>query len=244
MRYALQWILSLLFIAQMYITIISIALLFTPAAFFTRRASFAWMRIYSNWVRFSARWMLGLHTEVRGPVPTGAALIASKHQSFLDSLLLFAILDTPRFIMKKELAWIPLMGWHAMRIGCVPVDRGRRGAAIKKMLADVDRGEQRPGQLVIYPQGTRVAPEAKLPYKVGTALIYSQLNQPCIPVATNVGFFWPRHGIYRRPGNAIIEFLEPIPPGMPLKAFMARLELEIETASDRLLAEAKAAATL
>lgn len=242
MRHVLQWILSLLFIAQMYVSIIVIALAYTPAALFSRSASFAWMRHYANWVRFTARVMLGLHTEVRGKVPTGAALIASKHQSFLDSILLFSALDTPRFVMKKELAWIPLMGWHALRIGCVPVDRGRRGAAIKKMLADVEKGEQRPGQLVIYPQGTRVAPDAKLPYKVGTALIYAQLDQPCIPVATNVGFFWPRHGFYRRPGTAVIEFLDPIPAGESLKPFMTRLEEEIEAASDRLLAEARAAA--
>jgi len=238
MRYAFQWLMSLLFVAQMYVAIIVLALAYTPLALFKREASFRWMQLFCRWVRFTARIMLGLHTEVRGEIPTGAVLIASKHQSFLDSITLFSVLDAPRFIMKKQLAWIPLMGWHALRIGCVPVDRGKRGAAIKKMVADVNAGAQRPGQLIIYPQGTRVAPGVEIPYKMGTAILYTQLAQDCIPVATNVGVFWPRHGIYRKPGRAVIEFLPRIPVGLSNHDFMAKLETEIETASNTLHKEA------
>ncbi|HEX9858049.1 MAG TPA: lysophospholipid acyltransferase family protein [Paracoccaceae bacterium] len=238
MRYALQWLLSLIFVIQMYVAMIALALAFTPLAVFWRGASFKWMQLFARWTRFTARWLVGLRTEVRGEIPTGAVLIASKHQSFLDSITLFSVLDGPRFVMKKQLAWIPLMGWHALRIGCVPIDRGKRGAAIKKMVADVEAGAQRPGQLIIYPQGTRVAPGVDIPYKVGTAVLYTQLGQDCVPVATNVGVFWPRHGIYRKPGLAVVEFLPRIPVGLSNAAFMARLEDQIETASDRLMAEA------
>jgi 1-acyl-sn-glycerol-3-phosphate acyltransferase len=125
-----------------------------------------------------------------------------------------------------------------MRIGCVPVDRGRRGAAIAKMMADVKAGAERPGQLIIYPQGTRVAPGTSLPYKIGTALLYTQLGQPCVPAATNVGVFWPRRGILRHRGTAIVEFLPEIAPGLDNAEFMARIEGDIEAASDRLMAEA------
>jgi 1-acyl-sn-glycerol-3-phosphate acyltransferase len=93
--------------------------------------------------------------------------------------------------------------------------------------------------LVIYPQGTRVAPGDKKPYKIGTGAIYEQLDQPCIPVATNIGHFWPKRGLLRKPGTSVVEFLDPIPPGMPLKEFMAHLEDVIETRSDALLAEAQ-----
>nr|CAB89290.1 putative acetyl transferase [Cereibacter sphaeroides] len=181
----------------------------------------------------------GAPTEVRGEIPTTGALIASKHQSFLDSILLFSVLPAPRFIMKKQLAWIPLMGWMALQAGFIPVDRGKRGAAIKKMMADVEKGRATPGQLIIYPQGTRVAPGAHLPYKMGTAALYGQLEQPCYPVAANVGVFWPRHGIYRRPGTAVVEFLPPIQPGHTAAAFMVELETAIEDASNRLIAEAR-----
>ena len=91
----------------------------------------------------------------------------------------------------------------------------------------------------IRPQGTRVAPEAKKPYKVGSGVLYEQLGQTCVPVATNVGYFWPKRGFLRKPGTAVIEFLDPIPPGKPVKEFMATLESAVESRSFALLAEAK-----
>jgi 1-acyl-sn-glycerol-3-phosphate acyltransferase len=91
--------------------------------------------------------------------------------------------------------------------------------------------------MIIYSQGTRVAPGVKKPYKVGTAVLYSQLQQPCYPVATNVGVFWPKRGIYRKPGRAVVDFLPPMPPGMPNDAFMAKLENDVEAVSEALLTE-------
>ncbi|MGP3697837.1 lysophospholipid acyltransferase family protein [Rhodobacter sp. NSM] len=240
MRTALQWIRSFVFNIVMYASMILIALAFTPLVLVDRKWAPVWMRLFARWTRFALRWIAGLKTEVRGQVPTGAALIASKHQSFLDSIVLFSVLPAPRFIMKKQLAWIPLMGWMAIRAGFIPVDRGKRGAAVKKMMADVEKGRETPGQLIIYPQGTRVAPGKHLPYKMGTAALYGQLEQDCYPVAANVGVFWPRHGIYRRPGTAVVEFLPPIPPGHTAAAFMVELEGAIETTSNRLIAEAQA----
>ncbi|MBT8424840.1 MAG: 1-acyl-sn-glycerol-3-phosphate acyltransferase, partial [Silicimonas sp.] len=80
---------------------------------------------------------------------------------------------------------------------------------------------------------------AKRPYKVGTGALYQQLGQPCVPVATNIGHFWPKRGFLRRPGLAVVEFLDPIEPGMEIKAFMERLETAIESHSDALLREAR-----
>jgi 1-acyl-sn-glycerol-3-phosphate acyltransferase len=182
--------------------------------------------------------MVGLRTEVRGTPPDGQVLIASKHQSFLDILLIFSELPTGRFIMKREILWAPVIGLYGMRIGCVPVDRGKRGAAIKKMVEDVARGAQTPGQLIIYAQGTRVAPGAKMPYKIGTAVLYEQMGVPCVPAATNVGVFWPKRGIYRRPGLAVVEFLPAIAPGLDRNTFMTRLEQDVEGVSDALMREA------
>jgi 1-acyl-sn-glycerol-3-phosphate acyltransferase len=134
--------------------------------------------------------------------------------------------------------WAPVIGQYALKIGCVPVDRGKRSAAIKRMVRDVAKGRQQPGQLIIYPQGTRIAPGVEAPYKVGSGVLYEELGQDCVPVATNVGVFWPRKGILRKPGLAVVEFLPPIPAGRDKKAFMGELESEVETASTRLVHEA------
>jgi 1-acyl-sn-glycerol-3-phosphate acyltransferase len=182
--------------------------------------------------------MVGLRSEIRGAVPSGEVIIASKHQSFFDIILICSVVRRPKFIMKKELRWTPLLGFYAWRIGCIPVDRGKKGRAVAEMKKAVAAGAAIPGQLIIYPQGTRVAPGVALPYKVGTGLLYNQLGQPCIPTATNVGVFWPRHGIYRKPGLAVVEFMPAIQPGRSTADFMAELERVIEGRSDKLMAEA------
>ena len=234
----MQMLRSVIFVTQMYVALVGLMLLFTPVALVWRGASFFWMQTLCRWIRFSARVLVGLRSEVRGTVPSGAVLIASKHQSFFDSIILFSVLDAPRFIMKRQLAYLPVAGWHALRIGCVPVDRGKRGQAIRQMVEAVAAGAQRPGQLIIYPQGTRIAPGVAAPYKVGAAALYAQLGQACVPVGTNVGLFWPRRGIRRKPGLAVVEFLPPIEPGLDTATFMAELETRIEASSNALMAEA------
>jgi 1-acyl-sn-glycerol-3-phosphate acyltransferase len=238
MRLAVQYVRSVVFVGQMYLAMALLAVVFTPWAVVDRRGAYAGVRTYCRWVRFSARWMVGLRTEVRGAVPDGEVVIAAKHQSFLDIILIVSEVPRPKFIMKKELIWAPILGWYALRIGCVPVDRGKRSVAIRQMMAGVAQGLQVPGQLIIYPQGTRVAPGVSRPYRIGTGHLYAQLGQPCVPAATNVGLFWPRHGVLRRPGLAVVEFLPTIPPGTPVERFMVDLETRIEGASDRLMAEA------
>jgi 1-acyl-sn-glycerol-3-phosphate acyltransferase len=234
----MQWLRSLLFVGQMYLMMAVLAVFYTPLAALDRKWAFAGVHAYCRWVRWTARWMVGLRTEVRGTVPTGEVLIAAKHQSFLDIILIVSEVPRPKFIMKSSLKWAPILGWYALRIGCVPVDRGKRAQAIAQMKEGVKNGRAGPGQLIIYPQGTRVAPGAYLPYKIGTAVLYDQIAQPCVPAATNVGVFWPRTGILRKPGLAVVEFLPPIAPGLPMQDFMAELEKVVETASDRLMAEA------
>ncbi|OWV59307.1 1-acyl-sn-glycerol-3-phosphate acyltransferase [Mameliella alba] len=213
-------------------------IVFLPWALVSRHGARTACRTYCRWVRLTARLMVGLRTEVRGEVPQGEVLIASKHQSFLDIILIFGAVPAGKFIMKRELMWAPVIGQYALRIGCVPVERGKRGQAIARMVKDVARGAAVPGQLIIYPQGTRIAPGVKAPFKVGTAILYEQTGQPCVPAATNVGLFWPRKGIYRKPGLAVVEFLPVIQPGLEKYAFLERLETEVETASNALMKEA------
>jgi 1-acyl-sn-glycerol-3-phosphate acyltransferase len=234
----IQWLRSLLYVGQIYLMMPVIGLLFAPWALFSKRGARTCCKTSSRWVFWTASWMVGLKVEVRGTPPSEAALIAAKHQSFLDIMMIFTASPAAKFIMKKQILWTPVIGQYAKLLNCIAVDRGKRGAAIEKMVEDVKSGLVEPGQLIIYSQGTRVAPGAKLPYKVGTGVLYEQMDQTCYPVATNVGVFWPKKGIYRKPGLAVVEFLEPIERGLEREEFMRILEERVETRSNALMREA------
>ncbi|MDJ0859918.1 MAG: lysophospholipid acyltransferase family protein [Dinoroseobacter sp.] len=234
----MQWVRSFLFIVQMYLMMVLMAAFFLPIVFLRADGAYIAHRVYSRYVRWSAAWMVGLKSEVRGPVPQGEVIIAAKHQSFFDIILIVSEIPRPRFVMKKELRYAPIFGWYVSRLGCIPVDRGKGAKAVQEMVEAVRDPEAPKGQLVIYPQGTRVAAGAYKSYKIGVGALYGELNQPVIPAATNVGVFWPRHGILRKPGLAVVEFLPEIPPGKEIHALMAEIEDTVEGASNRLMVDA------
>jgi len=229
---------SLLFDLSMYGLMAVIGVLCAPMALWSVDGAYAAMQGYSRAVFWLLRTICGLNVEIRGAVPEGDVIVCAKHQSFLDVMMLMAFLPRARFIMKKELRWAPVLGLYALRIGSTPVARGRKGRAMQDMVAHAGRAASEPAQLVIYPQGTRVTPGAHLPFKIGAGVLYERLGKPCVPAATNCGVFWARRSPFRRPGVAVIEFLEPIPPGLPIPAFMARLEAVVEANSNRLMREA------
>lgn len=238
MSYVIQWIRSLVFNASVYVAMLVIGVIYFPYALMSSDGAIKACHLFCRWVRWTAGWMVGMKTEVRGEVPTGEVMIAAKHQSFLDVIMIYGAVPRGKFIMKHILQYAPIIGQYGLRIGCIPVHRGKRGQAIKKMLADVQSGKAQAGQLIIYPQGTRIPPGVSAPYKIGTAALYKELGQPCIPVAANVGVFWPKRGVYRKPGLAVVEFLDPIEPGLDTKEFMQRLETAVESRSDELAAKA------
>lgn len=238
MRQSIQWLRSFLFLLLVYGAMPVLGLVCLPWALVDRRGAYAGIHAFCHFARWAARHVVGLRSEVRGPHPAGQVLIAAKHQSFFDIIMIVSVTPRPRFVMKRELLRAPVLGWYAKRIGCIAVDRGKRGQAISRMREEAAQTQAEPGQLVIYPQGTRVPPGARMPYKIGTGLLYEDLGLPCLPAATNVGLFWPKRGILRKPGLAVVEFLEPFPAGMERDHFMAALEDRVEAASNRLMAEA------
>nr|WP_321249287.1 lysophospholipid acyltransferase family protein [uncultured Ruegeria sp.] len=237
MRTGFQWIRSLIFMITIYAWMLILGIVFAPYALLTKRGALQACKTYARSTIWLARWMVGIRCEVRGSPPHDEVVIGAKHQSFLDIIMIFSAIPHGKFIMKRELLWTPIIGMYARRLGCIPVNRGKRGAAVAKMVKDVAKEFTEPGQLVIYPQGTRVAPGVQKPYKVGTAVLYEGLGFPCVPVATNAGVFWPRSGIMRKPGLAIVDFLDPIEPGVARDEFLDRLEQEIETRSNSLMRE-------
>ncbi len=171
-------------------------------------------------------------------LPKGPAIIAAKHQSAWETLFLSRRLNHPAFILKRELLMIPLFGWFIRKVGMIAVDRTGKAAALKQMVRDANAAFAEGRQIIIFPEGTRVAPGAHRPYQPGIAALYSQLNVPVVPVALNSGLYWGREAFTKKPGRILIEYLPPIPPGLDRKAFMAELEARLEPAAQKLLAGA------
>jgi 1-acyl-sn-glycerol-3-phosphate acyltransferase len=192
----------------------------------------------------SSLWLLkvicGISLELRGRqhIPDGPLLVAAKHQSAWDTFGLLPIFDYPTFVMKRELFWIPVHGWFSMKFGMIGIDRSGGVKALRKLTKDGKEAIAAGRQIIIFPEGTRREPGAEPDYKPGAAALYTGLGVTCLPVALNSGVVWPRRRFLRYPGTVVVEFLEPIPPGLDRKAFSATLEERIETASTELICPA------
>ena len=179
--------------------------------------------------------------EYRGAekIPAGPLIVASKHQSMWETFALLQFFDQPIFILKRELNWIPFFGWYLLKAGMIGIDRKAGVRSLKAMTRMAQQRMHDGRQLVIFPEGTRRPVGAAPAYKNGVALIYAGAGVPCIPVALNSGLFWPRRTFLRYPGTMVIEFLDPLPPGLPRDEFLERLQTAIEGATDRLVETAR-----
>ncbi len=212
-------------------------ILCTPALLFGVRASMAPIRWWAGAVLFGARMIVGIRVEFRGLEhrPAGAALIAGKHMSMLDTIAPFVVLDMPCYVLKKELMYLPALGWYAWRTRMVPIQREDAAKALRQMAKDCAQRLTEGRQILIFPEGTRSDPGDDPDYKPGVAALYRDLGQPCHLLATNSGKYWPGHGIDRHPGTVIYEFLPPIPAGLKRGELMTELKARLEAASQRLL---------
>ena len=181
----------------------------------------------------------GVRLEIRGRrhLPSGGALIAAKHQCMFDTLAPLPVFADAAYVMKRELMNIPVYGWYCRKAEMIVIDRDANAKALRQLLADSRRCLAEGRQVVIFPEGHRMAPGAKGDYKPGVAAIYRDLGAPCVPMATNSGVHWPAHGFLRRPGVIVYEFLEPIPAGLHRAEFMRTLEERLEAGSAALLGE-------
>jgi 1-acyl-sn-glycerol-3-phosphate acyltransferase len=213
-----------------------------PMLLAPRRWVMRFGRFWAQTVLTLLRTIVGLHGEVRGlgHVPAGACLIAMKHQSAWDTLILPVVLGDPAVVIKRELLWIPFYGWYAARAGSIAIDRRGGAGALRRMIAASRRAAAMGRPIVIFPEGTRTAPGQHLPYQPGVAALYQALDLPLVPAAVNSGLFWRRRSFVKRPGRIVLEFLEPIAPGLPRRELLAELERRIETATAALEREAMA----
>jgi len=186
------------------------------------------------------RVIVGTRYEITGVenIPPGGIIMAAKHQSAWETFALVTVFRNPVYILKRELTWLPFFGWCLIKLRMIPVDRGARSRALQDVTrrAKVELG-QNGRQLMIFPEGTRRPPGAEPAYKYGVAHLYAELGVPCVPVALNAGLYWPRRSLIKRPGTIRVEILPALPPDMDKMVFHARLQEQIESASNRLLAD-------
>ena len=227
---------SALFLIWFAIVSLALNVACLPLLVFPRRATVWAANKWARLLLFGLKHIVGLRMEVRGRPPKGAALIAAKHFSMWETIALLALLDGPAIVIKRELLWIPLYGWYCIKQGMIPIDRSGRASAIRRMHEAAKRAVNDGQPIVIFPEGTRKKPGAPPDYKPGVAALYSLLGLPCIPLAHNSGLFWM--GWFRRkPGTVVVEFLEPIAPGLKRREFMTELQTRLETATNALLRE-------
>lgn len=214
-----------------------------PTFFMPYQAIIEIARTWGKVNLFLLRVVAGIKIEIRGleKIPSGPIIVASKHQSAWETFALIPLFRSPVFIVKRELQWIPIFGWLMIKGRMVPVDRSAGSQALTAMTerARIELADNR--QLIIFPEGTRRPAGAEPRYKYGVAHLYAAEGVPCVPIALNSGMFWPRRSILRIPGTVVLEVLDPIPPGLAKEVFFARLQDAIETATARLIEEAKAA---
>jgi 1-acyl-sn-glycerol-3-phosphate acyltransferase len=187
-------------------------------------------------------WIVGIRMEVRGRehLPRhGPVLVAGKHQSFWETFALLPLVDDPCMVLKKELTFIPLFGWFALKFRMIAVERNAGSAALKRMVAQGKREIAEGRQIIIMPEGTRKGPDDPPDYRPGAAALYNALNVPCVPFGLNAGLYWPRRKFLRHPGTIIVEFLPAIPAGLPRKQFQDQLQTAIENSTTRLVAEGR-----
>lgn len=221
---------------------IMVLMMWTVLPFGTpRRGILAYVRIWARLMRHALRLLLGVHDRFDGldRMPTGPCILAVKHQSEWETFALHLIRDDLVFVLKKELLDIPVWGFYARLARNIAVDRNAGASALRKLAEDSKAAVAAGYSVVIFPEGTRTPPGERGRYHPGVAALYKALDVPLVPVALNSGMHWPRGGQARPPGTIVVEVLDPIEPGLDRRTFMKRLESDIETATDRLVAGSK-----
>ena len=188
----------------------------------------AWARFH----RLLAAFILGIRTRIEGEVPKGTVLVAAKHQSMYETLEVVVVLDRPRLVMKRELADIPLWGRVTRLYGLIVIDRAGGAKALRQMLREAAEAKAEGRAVLIFAEGTRVAPGEKPPLQSGFAGLYRALGLPVVPLALDSGRLWPRNSFLKRPGVVTMRFGEPIPPGLPREEIESRVHAAINALED------------
>lgn len=197
----------------------------------------------SAWVMFTLWWLritCGVRSELRGQ-PSGQ-LIACKHQSAWDTIMMMHTFRNPVFVLKRELYWIPIFGWFLWRSGQIAIDRTNSRGAYEQIARQAPKLLAQGRAIIMFPEGTRVRVGDRKPFRSGIARVSVMLNLPVVPAALNAGLFWPKHTVIKTPGTAVLEFLPPLPVcGKDITKWLKGVEEAILGCTEALVREGLAA---
>ena len=227
----MQLIRSLIFNIFLYVGLITIFILAIPTLVLPSKFTIFFGRLSAKYIVLILRIILNTKVIFHGTEnlkKVDSYFVASAHQSMFETFALQIPLDGPIFILKKELLNIPLFGWYLRKIGSIAIVRETTTKEnlnfFDKVKEEVEKSKR---PLLIFPQGTRVKPDEKPPFKKGVGRIYKALNLPCIPVALNTGKVWPKNSFMKYPGDIHISFLKPIMSGKDNEEFTRDIENQI-----------------
>ena len=219
---------NFLFSTCFFSGILIISFIFLPSFFFPQKIALFGGKIMGYWTGVCLRFFLKTKIEVKGKeniIKSEKFFIAASHQSMFETFYLQIIFNSPIFILKKELTYIPIFGWYLKKIGSVSIKRNKVSKDNLDFFGNISEklmNSERP--LIIFPQGTRVLPEERPPFKKGVSRIYEELKVTCQPVAINSGYVWPKKGIKNNNRTITISILKPMHPGMSKDEFLKNLE--------------------
>jgi 1-acyl-sn-glycerol-3-phosphate acyltransferase len=229
---ALLFIRSALFLLLLLVITPPYAILVLLAAPLPRMPRHRFIIGWTVIVMWLVRHLLGIRHVVKGAehLPRRPAIILSKHQSAWETIAFQTIFPPQSFLLKRELLWIPFLGWGLALFSPIAIDRASRSEAFRRL---GEQGRKRLSQgfwITVFPEGTRTAPGRRGRYRVGGAWLAHATGTPVVPVAHNAGLVWPRNAFIKRPGVVTVEIGEPIDPaGLSAEQLNARVEQWIET---------------
>ena len=227
-----NYLFSLFFFAG----IIFITLLFIPAILLPKKIVLFGGKIMGYWTSFCLQFFLSTKIIIKGKeniIANKKFFIASSHQSMFETFFLQTIFNSPVFILKKELLAIPIFGWYLKKIGSISIKRNKVSKENLNFFDEIIKqinSSNRP--LIIFPQGTRLLPEDRTPFKKGSGRIYEELRISCLPIAINSGNTWPKRGSKKINTTLTISILKPIEPGLQKEIFLKKLENDIYSELD------------
>jgi 1-acyl-sn-glycerol-3-phosphate acyltransferase len=228
---ATVWLRSWIYLITFLLWTLGVGVLFLPTLIYPPWTLIT-VRLWIGGIMVLARVIVGIKCRVLGKehVPSGACIIAAEHQSSFETYRLFKDLEHPIFILKRELTWIPIVGWYMTRAGFVGIDRGAGAGAMRKMLRATKKALEDGHQVIVFPEGTRVPFGEKRPYQPGIAALYNQCDVPMIPMALNSGYSWGKTRILKIPGEIVFQFLPALPRGLDRDRLLAELRRRFDAA--------------
>ena len=229
---------NFLFSLFFFTGIIFISIIFLPAIFLPKNIVLFGGKLMGYWTSFCLQIFLSTKIIIKGKeniIKNQKFFIAASHQSMFETFFLQTIFNSPVFILKKELLMIPIFGWYLKKIGSISIKRNKTSKENLNFFDDISNqinSSERP--VIIFPQGTRLSPEERIPFKKGSSRIYEELKISCQPIAINSGNTWPKKGSKKTNTILTISILKPIAPGLEKKIFLKELESVIYSELDLL----------